>query len=222
MARFNAATWDPKVDSSTGHDKHRSGDFDGVVLIVGEGECPDGCGGKPNGKTRTFVQGHDARLKGICIRSGITERKIRTVTKDGESDKTGVQLASKYGFSDQVKTAIENGKAKAKLAEQKMAERVERDHEKAAAKAAKAEAKAKAKAEKDAKAAEKAAKKEAKETKAPKTENPLLDTMHQVKVGRWTYEGKVVSVDGDTATLEYTTSRGETKEATIPVADLAA
>lgn len=130
MARFNPATYDPKADSSKGHKDY---DYEGVVLVVPEGTCPDGCGKKPNGAKRVFRQGHDARLKGICIRAGATDNTITTVTGDKAATEAPMEVARRYGFADQVKQGIEIHQKRAKA-----------QVEKAAQRAAKADAKAKA------------------------------------------------------------------------------
>lgn len=192
MARFNPVTYDPKADSSKGHEKHRKDGFDGVVLIVGEGECPDGCGGKPNSKKRTFVQGHDARFKGILIRAASTGTKVRTVGPKGTTDKTALQIAGSFGFSDQVKSGSEGHQAKAKI------------------RAAKAEARATAKD----------AVEEAKRTKAT-AKGDLVGEKRPVKVGRWTYEGTITAVNGKVATVEYEKKDGTVMETEMDLADLA-
>lgn len=198
MARFNAATYDPASDSSKGHEQARK-QFDGisdtVVLIVGEGECPDGCGAKPQGKNRTFRQGHDARLKGILIRAGATSRNVTTITGDVQTTETPLNLAKKYGFSGQVKDGIEREQAKAKTRQARQEKREQTAADKKAAKAAK------------------------KATTPKATGGVKKGDRFPIKVGRWTKEGEVLKVSKGIATLQYDTSHG-TAEIDKPVAEL--
>lgn len=136
MARFNPSKYDPKNDSSTGHNQYRKDGFDGPVLITNEGDCPCGCGTKPNNAKRTFRQGHDARLKGILIRSGATGFKVRLVQDGKVTDKTALQVAQGHGFSDQVKTGIAGAEEKIKARADREAQRKAKATQKKAAKAA--------------------------------------------------------------------------------------
>lgn len=192
MARFNPATYDPALDSSKGTQKHRNDRPGTVVLLVEEGYCPDGCGQKPNGKGRTFRQGHDARLKGILIRAGATDTGIVTITKGKAKVETAAEMAKRFGFSAQVAAGIKQAAARAQV--------------RAAKNKARADKKAAPKPKKD---------------KAPAKGNQLIGQVFSIKVGRWDKEGEVVSVKGKTATLQYDTKDG-TKETTVPVADLKA
>lgn len=83
MARFNPSTYDPTADSST-LTKAELKEHDGkVVLKMQDGSCPCGCLENPRGKKTSFLQGHDAKLKGILIRAHLTNTPVVEV-RDGE------------------------------------------------------------------------------------------------------------------------------------------
>ena len=196
MARFNARTYDPATDSSKGHQKHRTADGnEGVVLIVGEGECPDGCGGKPNGKNRVFRQGHDARLKGILIRAGATGNSVTTVTNGKATTETAATIAKRFGFAGQVAAGIEREQGKAKAREAREASRA-------------------------AAAAERKAKKNT--AKGGGGSGPKKGDRFPVKVGRWTFEGEIVKVSKGVATLQYEKKDGTVMEIEKAVEELTA
>lgn len=58
---------------------------------------------------RVFAPGHDARLKGFLIRSGISEQMISV---GAESNRTAQQVAEQFGFGWMVAAGIKNGQAK--------------------------------------------------------------------------------------------------------------
>lgn len=192
MAKFNASKYDPAKDSSRGS---KPTPEQGVVLVVEEGQCPCGCGQSPKSPKRTFVQGHDARLRGILTRAHLTGTSVTVIT--GGKAKTGTALAAAkpHAFATQVKEAAEREKERAAARDQRAAERKQKAEE---AKAAKAE---KAKAVKP---------------------SDLKGQRFPVKAGRWTYEGTVTKVAKGVATLEYETKNEGVKTTEIPVEELVA
>lgn len=100
MSRFNTEKYDPRTDSSAGTDQHRAASRTerGVILVTPEGKCLDGCGAEI-GKGKRFVQGHDARLKGILIRAHLAGAPVTTW-----NGKTNVKTASAVEFAKTLST----------------------------------------------------------------------------------------------------------------------
>lgn len=119
--RFNPEKYDPKQDSSKGHQK------DGVLVLAqktkkdGDHEitsCASGSLEFPSNRKSKFVQGGDARLKGRLIRAHLTGTKVVRVI-DGKAGKAGTALAvaKEHGFEKQIKAADDRfKKAQAKKA----------------------------------------------------------------------------------------------------------
>jgi transcription antitermination factor NusG len=78
MARFNANTYDPRVDSSDGAVLKDVDPAGHVILVQDVGACACGCMAQAS-KGRQFKQGHDARLKGILIRAHLTDTPVAIV-----------------------------------------------------------------------------------------------------------------------------------------------
>lgn len=87
--KFNPSKYDPAADSSpkTGGYRQTKGDtepgFEGVILVTTSGKgvrlCQCGCGGSNDSiaaEKSDFLQGHDARLKGILIRAFVTGTEV--------------------------------------------------------------------------------------------------------------------------------------------------
>ncbi len=98
MARFSAAKYDPRQDSSRGTKALRSSGFDGVLLKIAEGECACGCGETLKHAGRRFRQGHDARLRGILTRAHLTGNPVTLVGGDEAQTTTAVALAAEHGM----------------------------------------------------------------------------------------------------------------------------
>lgn len=69
MNRFRADQFDPEAESSPVSDTIREAYPRDLILIVGPGVCPCGCGEEPKGKKATFAMGHDIRLRGKLTRA---------------------------------------------------------------------------------------------------------------------------------------------------------
>jgi hypothetical protein len=168
VPRFNPNNYDPSVDSSPGAPSNGN-----LVLIYDKDglTCRCGCGQTPKNPKRSFVQGHDARLKGALIRAAATDTKVE-VREGGKTAKpiTAMAAAKAFGWDSIV------GKAKAAYADKataaaeraKAAEARKVASEKAKAEKAKATAARKAEAAKKATAKKAAAAKAAKASKATK------------------------------------------------------
>lgn len=106
MARFNPAKYDPRNDSSPDTDDLRVDGYENDVIIElgavdGSKLCNCGCGDplpeRKNGKTvetTRFIQGHDARFRGILIRAHLTNTEI--TVRDGamQTSSSAMQLAT--------------------------------------------------------------------------------------------------------------------------------
>lgn len=91
MARFNPNTYDPAADSSPDTEGYREPDegreLQGVILDRTQVEGDDGelfdacqCGCRsPLNPGRRFVQGHDARLKGILMRAHLAGVEVHVL-----------------------------------------------------------------------------------------------------------------------------------------------
>ena len=105
MARFSAAKYDPRQDSSRGTKALRSSGFEGVLLKVAEGECACGCGETLKHAGRKFRQGHDARLRGILTRAHLTRQPVTLVLGDEAQTTTALALAAEHGMRHHLEAA---------------------------------------------------------------------------------------------------------------------
>lgn len=120
-----AKTYDPTPDSSPGSQKYRTGKdgdgFDGLFLIVEEGQCGCGCT-EAVSKGKRFRMGHDARLKGKLIRAGRAGIEVHVFDGGGVSSSDPLNYA-KNALSDalfgKVKAGIERPEPERKVREPK-------------------------------------------------------------------------------------------------------
>jgi histone H1/5 len=173
--RFNPTNYNPADDSSPGAPSNGN-----LVLIYKDDQaCRCGCGGAPKNPKRRFIQGHDARLKGMLIRAAVTDTTVEIRQgKEKPATLSATSAAKVFGWG-QVATAKARHTeaertAKAKAAERAKVTAAKRDAitaskaTKAAEKAKAAKAKAVAKRDSDrTKAAAKKATKKAPAKKAP-------------------------------------------------------
>jgi len=129
--------------------------------------------------TRTFAPGHDAKLKGFLIRTGIAGHEVRVL---GEPMTQGVgTIANRFGFSGQVLRGIVKG------AKKKAAKAVSSDFD----------------AMVDADVA-KRQEKAAKMVRKPVEAKPVVTA----KVGRWEYKGTVTDSPEFGLRFTYTDKKG--------------
>lgn len=104
MGRFNAETYDPKMDSSHGTSGVRGRhNLEGVVVRSQEGRCLCGCGETVGSK---FKMGHDARFKGVLIRAHITSTPIHHVNPGDDTKvvtRSAIQVAKELGWDSRVR-----------------------------------------------------------------------------------------------------------------------
>lgn len=98
MGRFNANTYDPRTESSSGVDHEQ-----GVLVLDQRGErtCHCGCLGEVAGAKSTFQMGHDARLRGKLIRAHLAGVPVRVHIDAPEDEQltaelTAMTLAERY------------------------------------------------------------------------------------------------------------------------------
>jgi hypothetical protein len=174
-----------------------------------------GCNGE---NVRTFLPGHDAKLKSLLIQVGVAGGQVTKATDDEDVLMDPLHAAEEYGFRSLVEQSIDKAKVKEEARAAKAQERADakakKEQEKAAAKAKREQA-AKAKkahAEAVAKAAE-----DAKGKPGPA----------KAKVGRTTVDGEILADgtfkykkgDEDVETTNYTVV---IDPASVPVPDVEA
>lgn len=110
MPRFAPERWKPTDDSSPGY---RTLDPTCVVLNVsvskydGRLGCPCGCGDEPLGDKAIFKMGHDARLRGILIRTHLMGVRIRYHADGVLGDPTPAEdLAKQYHWTSYLESAV--------------------------------------------------------------------------------------------------------------------
>ncbi len=112
MARFNASKYDPRIDSSKGTKALRSSGLDGVLLKVADGECVCGCGDRPKRAGSKFVQGHDARLRGILTRAHLTGHPVTLVRGDEVTTTSAEAVAVEHRMEHHLAAAADRGSGK--------------------------------------------------------------------------------------------------------------
>lgn len=192
-----------------------------VVLVIKTGQCICGCGSKTNSERSQFLQGHDARLRGILLRAQLHDRPI-VISSDGESvatTTTARKMAAELGWSHALEAA--QGRAKVRKPRTSTTRAIKADKP----------------------SADRAAKMTlaAKVTKAlgvnknlrvtPQNYESILDATHPIianatlalKVGRWAYEGRLAEVvSEDKVRAHYYPKNGSQKTTTISIAELQA
>lgn len=79
--------WDPRSDSSPGHE------VPGMLVLAWEnGKCGCGCGADVRPGS-TFRQGHDARLKGKLQRAHRAGIEVRVITPEGTTNSSAAEVA---------------------------------------------------------------------------------------------------------------------------------
>lgn len=143
MASFNKDKYDPRSESSKGHEE------EGVLSVAittgkdvegGRPSCLCGCGGTPSGKKARFIPGHDARYKGMLNRAHIAGIKV-VIVEDGvrKDPVTAMSLAKAQGWESNVKAAKDTYDQAAKAREDRAAKAAKEKADKEAAKAAAAQ-----------------------------------------------------------------------------------
>lgn len=150
---------------------------------------------------RTFLPGHDAKLKSLLIKSAIAEVDVIRSENGQEQELSPVHAAEEFGFRPQVEKGLEVHQRKIAARETKAAEtKAKRDAAKQERENAKAERK-RVQEERKAKAEQLAqAEKKANEDKTP---GPAT-----AKVGRNKFDGEILA-DG---TFKYVDAKGEEVE----------
>lgn len=111
--RFNPNTYNPVDDSTPGLSLATHAEYKGCVVLVQSDpvHCPCGCDTKPNGAKSKFVQGHDARLKGVLIRAHLTGTKVAYLEdrsgKHKATPQTAMTVAKTHGWGDHLAYAQE-------------------------------------------------------------------------------------------------------------------
>lgn len=179
--------------------------FDELRIVQAPGKCHCGCMQPVNGK-RSFLQGHDAKLKSSLIQAGVDGVQVSVDSGGMLVSGDAITMADNYGFGHQVEAAI-----KGRL--NKMSERNTRDATKRLRKQAQVELIANRKAER-------ARQKAAKLAKAPMdldaaatgdTDSHGGGTPATAKVGRWVYEGRI---SPDSKGFTYADAKGKVRTST--------
>ncbi len=183
--------------------------------VKGE-ELTTGCNGE---NVRTFLPGHDAKLKSILIKTAVAGNPVKKSGEDGTEDMDPLHAAEEYGFRSLVEKSVEAAKAKEDARATKLKEREDK-------KAAAAKLKEEAKAKRDLEAKRKKAHAQAVEKAAEDRKGQPGPAT--AKVGRNKFDGEILA-DG---TFKYTDASGKEQEtstytvvidpASVPVPDVEA
>lgn len=130
MPKSNLAKYDPRDESSESakdywFDGERGYDPDKTLILIKPEEdgCACGCGGKPEGKGRSFRMGHDARLKGKLIRAHLTDTAVVVVDGGTLRETSAAKLAKKLGWQDYLDEAAQREADRKKEREERAATR---------------------------------------------------------------------------------------------------
>lgn len=172
-------------------------DKDGNTLATGcEGET-----------IRTFLPGHDAKLKSVILKTAVAGNSIVKVDGDKTSEVEPLHAAEDFGFRALVEKSLEGHQAKQAVKDAKAAER---QAKKEAAEKVKAEAKAKREQAAESKKAHAKAVEDAAEARKSQP-GPAT-----AKVGRNKFDGEILA-DG---TFKYADAKGvdvETSDYTVVI-----
>lgn len=164
----------------------------------GGSELSTGCEGKT---VRTFLPGHDAKLKSLILKTAIAGKSVSKKTDTGTEQMEPLHAAEDFGFRSLIEKSLSTHNAKQEVRDAKAQERASK---KAATEAKKAEAKAKREQAAEAKKAHAKAVEEAAEAAKGKP-GPAT-----AKIGRNKFDGQILN-DG---TFKYANAKGEEVETT--------
>lgn len=193
MKRFDPTTYDPTTDSS----KIGKGDANTVRISRGTDKaltCQCGCGNTSErivaGKSR-FLQGHDARFKGVLIRAYLADAQL---TIDGK-----------------LTTALDEAKSQGwiKLLSEAKARHAARPVPRKRSTGAKPSDKPKS---------QKKGKGTAPKGSDSPTASMFKGDVYPVKVGRHQFDGVIQIVYSDAIVVEYKTKGGDVKTTTVKIA----
>lgn len=157
-----------------------------------------GCDGET---VRTFLPGHDAKLKSLILKVAVAGGQVTKSTDDADEELEPLHAAEDFGFRGLIEKSLAGHQAKQAVRDAKAKERADK---KAAADAKKAEAKAQREQAAEAKKAHAKAVEEAAEA-AKGNAGPAT-----AKVGRNKFDGEILA-DG---TFKYSDAKGEEVETT--------